>query len=66
MGSPMKILFNILLLVGGLCGAAIAFSSDITVNSSLKMINGLELSIILGAFSIIVMVNAIVDIFSTD
>jgi len=62
----MKILFNILLLMGGLCGAAIAFQSNIVVNSSLEMINGMELSIMLGVFSIIVMISAIVNIFTTD
>lgn len=62
----MKILFNMLLLMGGLCGAAIAFLSDITVDSSLEMINGMELSIILGVFSVIIIINAIVDMFSTN
>ena len=62
----MKMLFNMLLIMGGLCGAAIAFLSDVTVSSSLNMINGMEFSLILGAFSVIIIINAIVGMFSTD
>jgi len=62
----MKMLFNVLLIMGGLCGAGVAFLSDVTINSSLNMINGMELSIVLGIFSIIVIINAIVNMFSTD
>jgi len=62
----MKALFNILLLMVGLCGAAIALLSDITVDSSLQMLNGMEFSLMLGVFSFIVIINAVVGIFSTD
>jgi hypothetical protein len=50
----------------GFCGAAVAFLGEITVDSSLEIINGLQLSIVLGVFSVIVIINALVDIFSTN
>ena len=62
----MKLLFNSLLLICGLCGAGIAFLSDVTVNSSVSMLNGMELSIVLGVFCVIIIINAIVNMFSSD
>ena len=63
---PMRILLNIILILCGFCGAAVAFLGNITVDSSLEIINGMQLSIVLGVFSVIVIINALVDIFSTN
>ncbi len=62
----MKILFNMLLLMCGLCGMGIAFLSDVTVSSTVDFLNGMKLSIVLGAFSIIVIINSIMNMFSSD
>lgn len=59
----MKVLFGMLLMLGGLCGMAIAFCGNIVVNSSLPIIDGLELSIGLGLFSIIVFLGGIYNLF---
>ena len=62
----MKILFNMLLLMGGLCGMGIAFLSDVTVSSTIDFLNGMQLSIVLGAFSIIVIISSIMNLFSSN
>ena len=48
----MKLLFGVVLFLGSICGVMVSFMSQITVNSSLPMINGVEMSMILGVFFI--------------
>ena len=48
----MKLLFGVVLFLGSICGVMVSFMSQITVNSSLSMINGIEMSLILGVFFI--------------
>ena len=62
----MKLVFNLLLIVSGLAGVVVCFVSDISVSSSLYMIDGLELSIILGVFSAVILLNGLINLFSND
>jgi|GEM_PF-2138017 len=48
----MKLLFGVVLFLGSVCGVLVSFMSQITVNSSLSVINGMEMSLILGVFFI--------------
>jgi hypothetical protein len=61
----MKLLFGILIIIGGLCGALIGFSSKTVIISSFPIIDGVELSISLGLFSIIVIISGLYNLFST-
>lgn len=62
----MKLLFGVLCIIGGLTGIAIGFLSSIVVTSSLEIINGLELSIWIGLFSIVVFISGVINLFSTN
>ena len=61
----MKFFFNFLLIVGGIGGLFIAFMGQITVDSTLIALDGVKLSMALGVLSVIIMVNGIVNLFST-
>ena len=62
----MKLLFGALLVIGGLCGAAMSFLCKIVVNSSLPIFDGLELSIALGSFFVVAFLSGIHILVSTD
>ena len=62
----MKLFFNLLLIISGLAGVVVCFVSDISVSSSLYMLDGLELSIILGMFSVVMLLNGLINLFSRD
>lgn len=62
----MRLLLGILLTIGGLCGAVMSFISDIVVNSSLAIIDGLELSIGIGVFFIVAFLSGLYIMFLTD
>lgn len=61
----MRLLVGIILLCGGICGAVIGLLSSIVVNSSLPIIDGLELSIGLTLFSIVTFIGGLYNLFST-
>ncbi len=62
----MKLLLSLLLILGGLFGVAISFLSSIVVNSSLAIFDGVELSIWLGWFFILVFLNGIYNLLSSS
>ena len=62
----MRFLLSLLLVIGGISGIAICFLSDISVSSSLYILDGLELSIVLGVFSVVVFLNGLYNLFSND
>ena len=62
----MKYLLGFLLIIGGLCGVAIGFLSNIVVHSSLTVIDGMDLSTGLGLFSIVVFVSGTYTMLSTN
>jgi len=62
----MRVLFSLLLIIIGLCGAPIAFLSKITINSSIALIDGAELSIWLGFLAIIILANGVYTLLSEN
>jgi len=50
--TVMKLLFGAILFIGSVFGMLVSFLSQIVVNSSLSVINGLEMSLALGIFFI--------------
>jgi uncharacterized membrane protein YuzA (DUF378 family) len=48
----MKLLFGAILFIGSVFGVLVSFLSQIVVNSSVELINGHEMSMILGVFFI--------------
>lgn len=61
----MKIVAGIILMIGGLCGATIGFMGTVQVTSSLKVIDGLELSLALAIFSIFVFLSGVANLLSS-
>jgi hypothetical protein len=62
----MKLLFSLLLTIGGIGGVAISFLSSIVINSSVSFIDGAELSIWLGWFSFLVFLNGMYNLLSSN
>ena len=62
----MKLLVSLVLISCGLGGSAMSFLSEIVVNSPFAIIDGLELSIWLGVFFLIVFLFGIYNLISTD
>lgn len=62
----MKILISLVLIVSGLGGSAMSFLSEIVINSPFDIIDGLELSIWLGVFFLMVFLYGIYNLISTD
>lgn len=62
----MRILAGIILMAGGLCGAAIGFLGTIVVSSQLELLDGLELSTALAGFSIVVFLSGISLLFTSN
>jgi hypothetical protein len=65
-GLPMKLLFGMLLMIGGLCGAIMSFCGTIVVSSSLALIDGVELSLYIALFSIVVFLSGLSTLFSSS
>lgn len=62
----MKLVFGVFLIMGGLCGAAMSFLSKIVVDSSLPIFNGLDVSMALGLFFIVVFLSGLLNLGSTS
>jgi hypothetical protein len=63
----MKVIFSLLLIMGGICGMVVSFMSDITiVSSSVTSLDGLNLSTIGVGLSILILINGVLDLFSTS
>lgn len=62
----MRILLGILLMIGGLCGAIMSFFGTIVVSSSLAIIDGLELSIGLALFSLVVFLSGLCHLLPSN
>ena len=59
----MRIVSGIILMIGGICGAVIGFLGTVVVTSQIEIINGLELSATLAAFSIVVFLSGVANLF---
>ena len=62
----MKFLLSFVLVIGSLVGIAVCFLSHITVDSSLALFNGMELSLKLGIFFVAVFLGGLSLMFSND
>lgn len=62
----MKYILSFILVVGSLVGIAVCFMSDIVVDSSLALFNGMELSLKLGIFFVAVFLGGLSLLFSRD
>jgi hypothetical protein len=60
----MKFLFSLLMIMAGLFGATIFFSSTVVINSSMSFVNGMELSVWLGVFSILMFLSGVFNLLS--
>ena len=62
----MKIVSGIILMIGGVCGAAVGFLGTVEVSSTLHILDGMELSIALAVFSIVVFLSGVANLFSSS
>ena len=62
----MKFLLSFVLIIGSMVGIAVCFMSDIVVDSSLALFNGMELSLKLGIFFGLVFLGGLSLLFSRD
>lgn len=62
----MKVLFNVILIAAGLGGIAVAFLSDIVVTSSIQLIDGADLSLVIGVFSALVLIQSFFSMVNSD
>ena len=62
----MKVLFSLVLICCGLCGSAMSFLSEVIVTSQFAIIDGMELSILLGVFFLFVFFYGLYNLISTD
>ena len=62
----MRIVTGIILMIGGIIGAAIGFLGTVIVSSQIIFLDGLELSIALAAFSIVVFLSGAANLFMSN
>ena len=59
----MRIVSGIILMIGGLCGAAVGFMGTVQVSSTLDIIDGMELSLALAVFCLFVFLSGVANLF---
>jgi len=62
----MRLLFAMILMIGGLVGAVMSFTGTITVSSTLAVIDGSELSMAIALFSLVVFISGISNLLSSN
>jgi len=62
----MKYMLGIPLIFGSLCGLLISLLGNVITSSPLFIINGIDLSLGIGIFSIIALISGLYTIFVTD
>jgi len=62
----VKYLLSFVLVIGSLAGIAVCFLSDITVDSSLTLFDGTDMSLGLGIFFAAVFLGGLSLLFSRD
>ncbi len=62
----MKFLLSFIMVIGSLVGIAVCFLSDIVVDSSLALFNGMDLSLCLGVFLVAVFLGGLSLMFTRD
>jgi hypothetical protein len=63
---PMRLLFAMILMLGGLVGAVMSFTGTITVSSTMAVIDGTELSMAIALFSLVVFISGITNLLSSN
>ncbi len=63
---PMRLLLAMILMIGGLVGAVMSFTGTITVSSTMAVIDGTELSMVIALFSLVVFISGISNLFSSN
>jgi hypothetical protein len=54
------------MMIGGLCGAVIGFLGTVVVSSQIEIIDGMELSLSLAIFSIVVFLSGVANLFMSN
>ena len=62
----MKYIIGLLLIIGGFCGVGISMLGNTVVSSTLSVMDGAELSVALGAFSLLALVGGMYTAFLTN
>ena len=62
----MKFLLSFVMVIGSVVGIAVCFMSDIVVDSSMPIFNGIDLSLYLGLFLVAVFLGGLSLMFSQD
>jgi hypothetical protein len=62
----VKFLLSFILVIGSLVGIAVCFLSDIVVDSSLAVFNGMDLSLWLGLFLVAVFLGGLSLMFTSN
>ncbi len=62
----MRIVSGIILMIGGICGAAIGFMGTVQVSSRLYIIDGLDLSLTMAIFSLFLFLSGAANLFSSS
>ena len=62
----MKFLLSLFMVIGSLFGIAVCFLSNIVVDSSLAIFNGMDLSLTLGLFLVAVFLGGLSLMFTRD
>lgn len=62
----MRFLLSFVLVIGSLAGIVVCFFSDITVDSSLALFNGLDVSFWFGIFFVAVFLGGLSLLLSRD
>ena len=62
----MKFLLSVVMVIGSLFGIAVCFLSNIVVDSSLTIFNGMDLSLSLGLFLVTVFLGGLSLMFTRD
>lgn len=59
----MRIIFGIIMMIGGICGAVIGFLGTVEVTSLIEIFDGIELSMALAGFSVVVFLSGVANLF---
>ena len=62
----MRFFFSLLLIVSGLSGIIVSLAGEISVSSTLYVLDGLEFSRVLAVFSIVLLFNGVYNLFTTN
>ena len=62
----MRFFFSLLLIITGMSGVIVSFAGDISVSSTLYVLDGLEFSRVVAVFSMVILFNGVYNLFTTN